>query len=96
MLICLRLKFHSYCWLISIAYYSLLNIHTLWAFLKLDVFFCFAGTILTVINTLVKVLPLVDHTQINSQECTHNSNRSVQHNLLKHIVLLVAVFLPKI
>lgn len=71
--------------------YSLLNIHAFWAFLKLDVYFWFAGMSLTVINTLAKVLPLVDHTQTNSQECTHNSNRSVQDNLLKLSVLLVAV-----
>lgn len=66
-----------------------------WAFLKPHLFW-FAGLILTVVNTLAKVLPLVDHTQTNSQECTHNSNRSVKYNLFKIIILLLGVALPKI
>ncbi len=58
--------------------------------------FWIAGLILTVVNTLAKVLPLVDHTQTNSQECTHNSNRSVKYNLFKIIIFLLGVALPKI
>lgn len=79
---------HFYCLLLAIEHPCFLGLF------ETGCMFWITGLILTVINTLAKVLPLLDHTQTSSQECTHNSNRSVQHNVFKIIISLIA--LPKI